>query len=583
MDAVEWISSAVSEFVGLFSVSRAFYSALVILVIVLLAKSLVSTWRTGKITVGTFDYFADGAKKDEFGQQIRAETFEFYNLIVRLIQEEAKLSEYLEENPQDKEKRESSDRLPAIRSDQIAALSGKSGELQQLEITVQGINIKNIFTAASDLISPRPREVRAAIFSSNSSRRVFVTAPLVEGRRRQERPVPSLISGGAESDTATAFRIACYMIWSQWEKAATDGFGVNFSEFCRVARLLYIRNTFDSIPSYEFQKAKFRDDVDFLKEVFQTAALARPKYDLIYSSLGGLQQYVGDETIDLTSTSKATIDSVVDLIGIFSRQSTFGRRRGNDWTKTLPPIITERKVVDRQFFQERMLEECDAKGVPNAVKSQFANVVRIVSDSGERLPGVRTGLIVADEAVVTVGLLQKDELETLPSNTRIEMVHCGKVVETYGMGTAVPISPSETTHIKLHVPGLKLGTAAPVINQDEDVSETDHLFVVGHLQHADLLFRNYEERVPRTIDNHMLRIFLGQKIRKWTSLDLEGEGWFDLDVPFGAGMLGSPIFSGEGALVGFIGAGQRLSRAGSVSLSVAAPAGPLAKAGPAQH
>ena len=58
------------------------------------------------------------------------------------------------------------------------------------------------------------------------------------------------------------------MIWSQWDAASSDSdFSVNFSEFCRVARLLYIRNTFDALPSYEFQKQKFKDEVDFLKDV----------------------------------------------------------------------------------------------------------------------------------------------------------------------------------------------------------------------------------------------------------------------------------------------------------------------------
>ena len=288
MTAFDWVTKTFSELAEHVTLSRVGYSVFILLVIAVLLKSLVSTWRPGKITIGDFDYYADGTKKTDFGEQMHAETFEFYNLIVRLIQREAERTKYEDGANGQKEDDDKSERLPPIRNEQLADLSNKSDALQQLEITVQGVSIKNLLSALGGLVTPSASELKASIFSGNNSRRVFVTAPSI-GKGKETRPVPALLSGAVESDTATAFRIACYMIWSQWDEASRDNaFGVNFSEFCRVARLLYIRNTFDALPSYEFQKQKFKDEVDFLREMFQTAALGQPEYNLIYSSLRGL-------------------------------------------------------------------------------------------------------------------------------------------------------------------------------------------------------------------------------------------------------------------------------------------------------
>lgn len=136
MQALDWVMKTVSELVEHVTLSRVGYSVFVLLIVAILLKSLISTWQSGKITVGEFDYYADGIKKAEFGEQIRAETFEFYNLIVRLIQKEAARTAFENNNPKEKEDENRSERLPAIRNDELAALSSKSGELQQLEITV---------------------------------------------------------------------------------------------------------------------------------------------------------------------------------------------------------------------------------------------------------------------------------------------------------------------------------------------------------------------------------------------------------------------------------------------------------------
>lgn len=149
MHALSWVTNTVSELAQHVTLSRLGYSVVILLVIAVLLKSLVVTWQSGKITIGDFDYYADGAKKVDFGEQMRAETFEFYNLIVRLIQQEAERTKYEDGHGGQKEENDKSGRLPPIRNEQLADLSNKSGELQQLEVTVQGVNIKNLFSASA--------------------------------------------------------------------------------------------------------------------------------------------------------------------------------------------------------------------------------------------------------------------------------------------------------------------------------------------------------------------------------------------------------------------------------------------------
>ncbi len=578
MQAFDWVTKTVSQLIEHVTLSRVGYSVFIILVIAVLVRSLISTWQSGKITVGDFNYYSDGTKKADFGEQMRAETFEFYNLIVRLIQNEAERTKFESGEP-NKGEEDRSDRLPPIRNEQLAELSSKSSELQQLEITVQGVNIRNLFSALGGLVTPSPRELKASIFSGNNSRRVFVTAPSV-GKGKETRPVPALLSGAVESDTATAFRIACYMLWSQWDGAKSDSvFGVNFSEFCRVARLLYIRSTFDALPSYEFQRQKYKDDVDFLREMFQAAALAQPEYGLVYSSLRGLERYVGDEKVALSATTTATIGSLVDLISFFAMRPTL---RYTDWIKHLPPEVTERKVIDRAYFADQISTDCETtdssdrqRDVPDKVKHQYDNVVRIISGQDKQLL-VRTGIIVADDAVITVGSYKR-QLQMLPAGTEVQVVSCGKVVETHKMESVAPASPAgKSPYLRLVVPGVKVKTPAPAFPTDDKTPwKGDPLFVVGYLERSDGLFRDRSETRKIGVDNNDRLVFRARELPSWTSV---GEGdddavRFDLDIPVASGMIGSPIFSRKGQLVGLLDIGQYLTR--GMILSVALSAQPL--------
>ncbi|UFZ08073.1 serine protease [Bradyrhizobium ontarionense] len=582
MHALDWVSGVASQLAEQFTLARLAYSALACIVIAILAKSVMATWQTGSITLGDFEYYADGARKPEFGQQIRGETFEFYNLIVRLIQQEAERFKMEGERRDQKDESDTAGRLPVIQNEQVVELGSKSNELQQLEITVEGVNVKNLVTALGRVITPSPRELTASIFSSNNSRRVFVTAPTSAGKE-QARPVPALVAGGIENDTNTAFRIACYMIWSQWKEGTSD-FGVKFGEFCRVARLLYIRSTLDSLPPYEFDKQKYKDDVDFLKDTYKAAALASPEYRLIYSSLSGLQRYVGDEKINLTPASSATIDSLVDIIGLYALEARRFRSPGDgiDWLKGLPPDASDRKIVNAQYFQHRLMDDCppppsgaSKRGIPDAVRSQFQNVVRIIYER-KGAPVVTSGIILSDETAVTV-FPRRGPAAEIPAEMEIQLISCGKIFETHRVEKVSRIA-EDSPFVRLTVPGLKATLPLPSITDAslDDPDRNRELYVVGYLRRTSGLYFGPRERVPDGIDNNDRRVSRAEQLPSWSSVgDDDDLGRFDLNVPYGPGMIGSPVFAPDGRLLGLLDIGEFLNR-GQLVLAVGIPAKTLA-------
>jgi hypothetical protein len=213
-----------------------------------------------------------------------------------------------------------------------------------------------------------------------------------------------------------------------------------------------------------------------------------------------------------------------------------------------------------------------SQGIPAAITSHLSDVVRIVSlSNGE--PIVRTGLISSDETVITVGNYQRGSLTVLPPDTEVQIVSCGKVEQTFKVASSVPLSQGSASspYLKVTVPGLKLQGEAPRFEYDTFGS----LFVVGYLRRSDGLFYQIRERPPPGIDNDNRRIFAGEKLSRWSDVGDDDEtDRFDLDVPFGPGLLGSPVFSSEGKVVGLLDIGQFAG--GNLVLGVGISSKPLA-------
>src|SRR5262249_29888740 len=149
------------------------------------------------------------------------------------------------------------------------------------------------------------------------------------------------------------------------------------------------------------------------------------------------------------------------------------------------------------------------------------------------------------------------ELQKLPDDTEIQRVNCGKVHDSHKMKSVGPLSAAgKSPYLKLEVPGLKLKGTAPVISKDLsfDHSLASNLFVAGYLRRSDGIFYRRGERLETAIDNNDRLVFRARQLPKWSTVgdDDDDVDRFDLDIPFGPGLVGSPVFTNDGNLLGLL-------------------------------
>lgn len=82
-----------------------------------------------------------------------------------------------------------------------------------------------------------------------------------------------------------------------------------------------------------------------------------------------------------------------------------------------------------------------------------------------------------------------------------------------------------------------------------------------------------------------LMVFRSDVIPLWTSVgeDEDDIERFDLNIPWGSGMTGNPVFSRSGELVGLLDVGEWLNRRASLILGVGVSAKPLFEKRAAAH
>jgi hypothetical protein len=309
---------------------------------------------------------------------------------------------------------------------------------------------------------------------------------------------------------------------------------------------------------------------------------------LIYSSLVGLEEYVGDEKIRLNDQTTATINSVADIVFLLSLNDAGGNDRSGAWTKTLPASVSQREVINEAYFHDRILLDCKPDGtlndfagkVPKQVVEQLQNVLRITFQSGDQVV-VRSGLIVADESVITVGRLDRWERkwDSFPGG-QVQLVKCGELIQSHAVTAVERLSDSPL--FKLTVPGLKLPSSSPRLALDATSNDAtpDEAHLLGYVRRSDQLFAASSPTSPPGIDNDNQWIMSGS-IQTGRRPSVIGEQWredhtirFATDMPYAAGLVGSPILADNGAVLGFVDRGS--ANSGHLRRSLGVSAAPLA-------
>lgn len=551
------------------SVARVLYTLILLAVILFLltiafavGRELVVTWGRGRTYLGEFVYFTNGNKAPEYGEQIRDESILFYRYIQGTIQ-----SEKDERNQSLLTRSHGDDYQPEA---QPKLIVDKQGALPEIDVTIQGVSVKAVMSYFVNLISPTAPEVSATIIKNDSTRRVYVSLPdeIVARSEGDHGKVssPFILEGSDDDkDSDTAFRLGCFLIWSQSDIYRRDA---SQRDFCDWAKLLRIKSSFAMKEPNKTATAATNPDLEFLKLSYERAINHKIDYLNMVSTLSGVEKFIGKETI-LIAGKTATVDSVSDLVRYFG---ILGNNVDEDpeWYKRLPNSIAERRTADEAYFASRVSLDCKDG------KAEYPNVVRIIvqraNEEGGTSPLVLSGIVLSDDTVLSIYLwrmypdLQKDDVL---KNVKIQTISCNKITGEFGIAAADLITGTKNfaAFVLLKVPGIKVSSPAPQFNFNIDCSQycLDSVTIVGFIGNRKSTYGSVPE--PVVIDNNERFVIADASEIKTIPQSTYADGQRLLfDSPYSLGMIGGPIYY-NGQIVGMVLGGIPVKRGSSLRLT----------------
>jgi len=587
----EVLSGAVKSalvFVESVPVMRIIYSLVLLAVIVAAGRGLISVWTGGKLFLAEFSYFIDGKKDTQRGEQLRDETIRVYRMIIALMRIESENTKITDEEGTEGPEREKQALLENL-------LTNKVEQLSQVEITFQGLSIKAVLSTLSNIVAPQNTEIGAAIFA-DQRRRAFISVAGTPAERRRlgifaDLPPEYAIESGA-NDAETAFRIGCFLVWIQWDKtddvkAPEPDHGISFDEFCNWAKILVTKNRLRMTDPYRLADEIKNADAGFIKTQISLAANLKLGYQAIYASLNSLVPYVKSEAVDLGDGAETPIDSLADVIRLFSLMENSSRDRDEppiDWRQLLKDSDRSRLSINRAYFAPSMSTDCKMPAdVSERVGSSIKNVVRIVParKGGRRLsPAFVTvsGLIYEKGAVLTTfrnpNSPGASELEEIFVDAEIKVLHCGETVATHKVKAARYLDKDhDLPFVRLDVTGLQLQQEAPTFSFDD--MSCDDCVLVGHVRDTNLLFaepRKWSSLDKGETNNEVTQVWKGKVLQAYGNSASHRRL---IGVPFANGLRGSPVFNADGEVVAIVDSGRSLGT--NLVLPIVTSVAPLEK------
>jgi hypothetical protein len=535
---MDMLHSAIDSIVDSFSAIRLLYTfVLLVVACVLLSlawatgREIVSTWGSGKIYLAEFGYFTDGVKKPEYGEQIRNESILFYRHVRGLIRSAKRSRDVFEQNLT-KEDRRDQILPPELAFD-------KHGSLPDIDLSIQGVNVKSLLSYFLKLVSPSNPEVTATIFKTDNVRRAYVSLP-EDNKSDDDTDVISspYIIDGTDSDSDTAFRLACFLIWSQ-----SSDRNESYHDFCDWARLLRLKSVLDAKGADAISQPATKHDIDFAVRTFERALNGNTRYPNIFSTLGGMERYIGKQTIAIGEGKTATISAVTDILRYYN---VTGRAAGptSDWKATDNPT-----AVDEAFFSDRFVPDCKDG------KPAYPNTVRIVFEyagaNDTPVPAVMSGLLLRDESVLTYlprGFPAREH-EGIPTGAKVQAIACGNVAGEFTVAEVQSLAARNDSFMLLKVPGLLVTQGTAPFDFELEPDDIDDVILVGSMRNRASTFAR--PPLNTAIDNSERYISRAKMIKTMRKIRSVGELLL-FDSPFSAGMIGSPILTEDGKIIGMV-------------------------------
>jgi len=617
-------------------IARSIYTLVLLAIIFALAGELMSVWRHGKISVSDFSYYSNGKKNQDYAEQLRSETIANYQMIVELINANRfkieqdvrnfekgcspthtpwyrrvisfvgkrddqtlkdETNECTKTNPNNFDSRTIDTLMNSVRIQRVNEIA------KTLDITVQGVSLKGLFSTASKLVTPPQTEIVASVYESENKKRAYISvaSDSTSDSKHQVAPGPlsiaSLDSSGP--DPLDAFRLACYLIWLQIssETNDTDHSAISFEEFNEWAKLLVIKNALETTDPYRLEARKKLLDIDFVKQKVSLAAGLKIGFQEVYASLPGFEKFIGAETIKLGAQADANIDSVADLIRYFAvTRAVAGDRLKKEWIKYLPTSTTSRELINKTYFGTQIsTRENPDKGIDDDILTATQNIVRITRIvTNRRTNATRqihtTGLIVNDDLVLTVvpGIQTENQINRYFVSTTVQFFGEGGLGKTFSVRSASFALPEgKSPFVVLSVPGLKRKIENPEreFNGPRTGRNLSGFVVAGFIRNTSLTFADrvaVRQSDTSLSDNDTIHFLSGKFVADYDSDYIEdGARRVYLSAPFSPGLTGSPIYDEFGRLVSFVEAGFAIGK--NLSLTIAVSIAPLKSYAPLKN
>lgn len=453
-----------------------------------------------------------------------------------------------------------------------------------LDISVEGVSLKGLFSAFGNLVAPPKTELIASIYESNNTKRTYV-AVAGDSTSRTMRELTAVAPAVSPLDTPgqdgdSAFRIACYLIWIQLNKDSEqfEQPRVSFDEFCDWAKILGIRKTLETTDAYRLEDRKKSLDIDFIKRRMALAVRREIGFRNTYVSLADFGNFISKETIKLDDEKEATIDDVADLVRYFAVTGvTADQDDKNAWlTSVVTPVNSQRDIF-RAYFGRFTSTDCKPDDrLPGALIHAKSNIVQITSVMANARKVVSTGLIIEDDHVLTYYSDRRGYalLADRFKNATVSSAECLNTGDPVLVTSATPAVPNgKAPYAILTVPGLRRQAPNPERKFEGPETEGDgtSIFIAGIVPDSQAILASFlaplagAELPP---NNGAIYYVSGRAFSDFSRNPFgdDGERRFVLSAPFSRGLVGSPIVDEFGRLVGFVGFGTSVG--GGVLLSV---------------
>lgn len=214
------------------------YSVILLGLILLLGNELRVLWYDPRLYIGRFDYFDTGQGKDLEAKAFALQVAHHHRTLMHLFTQEEK-RRMPEQTGGASTTATGAGASPQQENTwwphEVAPINNASSALAEVEITVQGINIKEILSKIRQWVS-RPNEVTGIVDKDSGGVRAaahWPRGPSLAGGQFVDGQL--LMVDGKPDASRTAFHVACSLIWAQVAGTQKNLSKVPRSEFCNWA------------------------------------------------------------------------------------------------------------------------------------------------------------------------------------------------------------------------------------------------------------------------------------------------------------------------------------------------------------